>query len=94
MKFKLVDEIKKKGFPTSSKKYPYAHRKADESEKKKYPKGYKEMKKVDNKLKVRELAGKNLKSGKIEVSKKVPRKFRKEVAFHEMRENKEIKNGK
>jgi len=94
MKFKLVNEIKKKGFPTSSKKYTYAHRKADEDEKKKYPKGYEKMKKIDNKLKKGELAGKNFKSGKIEVSKKVPIKFRKEVAFHERRENKEIKNGK
>lgn len=100
MKYKLVNEIKKKGFPTSSKKYPYAHRKANEDEKKKYPKGYEKMKKIDNKLKKGELAGTHLKSGEIDISKKVPKPERKETVYHEvdelirMEKKKEIKNGR
>jgi len=35
-----------------------------------------------------ELIGKNTKSGKIEVEKKVPKALREEVAFHEKIENK------
>lgn len=83
-----------KNFPTSSKFYKTAHEKADKKEKTKYPKGYEEMKKVDRKVMKKdkkELAGKNLKSGKIEVNKIVPKKLRKEVAYHEKIENREIK---
>lgn len=83
MKYKVVDKIKKKGYPTSSKHYKSAHEQADVAEKKKYPSGYEKMKSVDEKLKDDELAGKHSKSGKIEVSKKVPPKQRNEVAYHE-----------
>ena len=87
MTYKVVKELKSKGFPTSSKRYPYAHEEADKSEKNKYGKSYESMKKVDSKLKKGELAGKNYKDGKIAVSKKVPKKYRDEVAFHERKEN-------
>jgi len=91
MKYKLVNKIKDKGFPTSSKDYKSSHEEADKSEKKKYPSGYSKMKKVDNKLSKGELSGKNSKSGKIEVSKSVPKKLRPEVAYHEKVESKNIK---
>lgn len=88
MLYKTVNKLERKGFPTDKKKYPEAHEAADKKEKKKFGKGYEKMKKVDDKLKKGELAGKNFKSGKIEVSKKVPKNLRKEVAYHEKIENK------
>lgn len=82
--------IKKKGFPLTDKKYKTSHEEADIAEKKKYPKGYKELKNIDEKISKNQLIGKNTKTGKIEVSKKVPKKLRNEVAFHEKVENKNI----
>lgn len=93
-KYYLKDRLKDSGFPTHSSFYQNAHRKAEKLEKKKFPDGYEAMKKIDEKLKKHELAGKNLKSGKIEVSKKVPKKFRNEVAYHEKMESKFIKQAK
>jgi len=87
-KYKLVDKIEKRGFPTSSPLYRKAHAAANKAEKKSYPKGFKKMEKVDNKLPKHQLAGTNKRSGKIEVSKKVPPKYRKEVALHEKVESK------
>ena len=90
--FSLMKDIEEKGFPTAEKDYEDAHKHADILEKKKYPKGYEKLKKIDNNLPKRQLAGKNLPSGKIEVSKKVPKSLRKEVAFHERVENKYLKS--
>lgn len=91
-KYKVVDKIKDKGFPTSSKYYKTAHSEADHTEKSRNPKEYAAMKKVDTKLPKGELAGKNSRSGKIEVSKKVPAPYRADVANnHERPENKNIK---
>jgi hypothetical protein len=87
--------INDKGFPSHPHdKYEKAHIKADKAEKKKYPKGYEELKKLDNTLSKHELAGKNTKSGKIEVSKKVPSPLREEVRFHEKVENKILRKKK
>jgi len=88
--------ITDEGFPIhpSKRKYERAHEKADKAEKKAFPEGYEEMKKVDAKLGKHELAGKNTKTGKIEVSKKVPPKLRKEVALHEKVESKALKKTK
>jgi len=91
MKFKIEKKITKKGFPTSSKGYKNAHEQADREEKKKFPKGYEKLKKLDEKLPKRELIGKNTKSGKIEVNKIVPKNLRQEVAFHEKMESKQLK---
>lgn len=88
MKYKVVKKLEDKGFPTHDKKYHSAHEEADKKEKKKFGKDYESMKKVDSKLSKHELAGKNLKSGKLEVSSKVPKKYRKEVSYHEEMENK------
>ena len=91
MNYKVVKELKDKGFPTHAKKYHSAHEEADKKEKKKFGKNYESMKKIDSKLGKHELAGKNFRSGKIEVSSKVPKKYRKEVAYHEEIENKILK---
>jgi hypothetical protein len=82
--------IKREGFPTSSKRYKEAHELANKKEKAKYPSGYEKMKKVDAKLKPNELAGKSTKLGEVIVSYKVPKGLRKEVAYHERVENKEL----
>jgi hypothetical protein len=87
--YHVANELNDKGFPEHPKKaYEKSHKKADAAEKKKYPKGYEELKKIDRKLGKNELIGKNTKSGKIEVSKKAPRNLRPEIAMHERTENK------
>lgn len=86
-KYTIKPKLKNSGYPTHSSLYPWAHKKTDKAEKAKYPKGYAEMKKIDAKLSKNELAGKNLRSGKIEVSRKVPKRLRSEVAFHEKTES-------
>jgi hypothetical protein len=91
MKYKLEKKIIRKGFPTATKQYPTAHEEASKDEKKKYPKGYEKLKKLDEKLPAGQLIGKNTRSGKIEVSKVVPKKERNEVAFHERDENRRIR---
>jgi len=85
-KYTIVKNLRAKGWPTSNKSYQEAHEIADSKEKKKYGKSYEYMKKVDSKLKKGQLAGKNTKTGKIEVSAKVPKKYRPEVALHERTE--------
>lgn len=90
--FQIKSQLTDSGFPTHSSRYKQAHRKANEAEEKKYgKKNFKELEKIDNKIGAHRLAGKNLESGKIEVSKKVPEKFRKEVAYHEKIESKNLK---
>lgn len=94
-KYKLANKLMDKGYPEHTKEYKYAHEKAVKAEKRKYGKTqFKKMSKVDSKLSKHELAGKNLKSGKIEVSKKVPKKFRGEVAYHEKVESKILRKNK
>ncbi len=88
---KIVKKLTDKGFPKSSKFYKEAHSEADNKERRRYPRAYANMKIVDKRLAKHELAGKNLKSGKIEISSKVPKKDRKDVALHERTENKAIK---
>jgi hypothetical protein len=91
-KYKVVHKIPDRGFPVSSKRYKSDHEQADKAEKKKFgAKSYDKMKKVDAGLHKHELAGKNSKTGKIEVSEKVPPKYRKEVAYHEKVENKKLR---
>jgi hypothetical protein len=89
--YHLVKSLKKNGYPTSDSHYQAAHQAANKSEKSRYPTGYQKMKIVDEKLPSGELAGKNLKSGKVEVSEKVPSKLRKETAFHEHKESERLK---
>ena len=94
-RYELKPKIKDKGFPTDQgKSYRSAHEQADIKEKAAYSNGYAAMKKIDAELPKGELAGKNTKSGKIEVSAKVPRSLRREVAFHEKTENKILRKKK
>lgn len=88
--YHLKKKIVRAGFPTDSKEYKKAHQFADKMEKKKYPKGYEKMKRIDAKLNSHELSGKSNKSGKITVSYKVPKKLRSEVAYHENVENEKL----
>lgn len=85
MNYKLVNQIKIGGFPTSSKKYPYAHRKANEAEKQKYgTRNFKALEKVIQKrLPIGELAGTHTKEGQIRISKRIPKKYRAEIEHHE-----------
>lgn len=94
--FKLAEKLTDKGFPTHPKKaYRTAHEEASKKEKMKFPrKDYDTLKKMDYNSPKGELLGKNTKKGKIEVSKKVPAKLRKEVAFHEKTENKILRSRK
>jgi hypothetical protein len=93
--WQTISKLTDKGFPLNTRGYKEAHREANKAEKKKFgKKAFNEMKKVDSKLHSHELAGKNSKTGKIEVSKKVPSKYRKEVAYHEEVENKILRKKK
>jgi len=90
-KIKIVSKIIRKGFPTNDKNYKEAHAEADRVEKKKNPREYREMKKLDKKLPQGELMGTHTKSGKVTESKKVPKRDRKGVYTHEIEENKASK---
>lgn len=93
--YRLVSSLNDSGFPTHSRDYDSAHRKANKAEKEQFgTRSFKAMEKVDSRLKKHELAGKNLKSGKIEVSEKVPKKLRAEVALHEAVESKALRKKK
>jgi hypothetical protein len=88
----VVNDLNKsKSWPTDSKYFKTAHVNADKAEKKKYGKSYERMEGIDAKLQKNELAGHNTKTGEIKVNKKIPKGFRKEVAFHEQKEFKKIK---
>lgn len=89
IKYELKDKLTTKGFPYQEPGYRTAHEEASKAEKKKFgKKSYNKLKKMDEEFPVGELIGKNLKSGKIEVSRKVPKPLRQEVAYHETVENK------
>lgn len=80
---KLVNKITKKD-PYANKNILHAHIKADKVEKKAYPKGYQQTKKMDDKLHKHEYVGENfIKSNTIKISKKIPKSMRKEVILHE-----------
>jgi hypothetical protein len=83
LKYSTVDKILWEKYPMGSRRYHDAHRDANREEKKEYPKGYQQMKKVDDELPDDEYSGTHNRKGKIEVSKKVPPKDREEVALHE-----------
>jgi hypothetical protein len=91
MKTKIVSKIKRKGYPENTKDYPEAHSEASNQEKKKFPVGYKKLKMLDKKIPQGEMIGGHTKSGKVTVSKKVPKGERREVAYHERIELKDEK---
>lgn len=89
-KYVVKPRLTDSSFPTHDEFYKEAHRIATKFEKRKYPKGFEELKHLDMKVSKHELIGKNLKSGKIEVSKRVPKRLRNEVVYHEHIEHENI----
>lgn len=85
MKFTVVDKIKKEGWPRKSKEYKRAHKIADRAEKRKY--GRTESATIGSKIPKGELPGASTRAGEIKVSIKVPKRHRKEIAYHEKREH-------
>lgn len=81
-------------YPESSKDFSKANDYANREEKKKYPKGYKKLEKIDSHLHKGEILGHINKKGKITISKKVPKKQREEVAYHEKMERKKLSEKK
>lgn len=103
MAYKIVPKIKRKGWPTNSKKWKKAHNTANSAERKANPKLFKAIQKRIATMPSNELAGTHTKSGKIKVSrkflKKFPKKMRKRVAesigkIHEPTEHKHMKGKK
>lgn len=91
---KIVKRIKKAGWPVYtksgkliSKKWKKAHEAANRAALKKF--GSKTAKAV-NKIKIpnNELLGSHTRGGKIIISKRVPKKLRPAIAYHERVENK------
>ena len=82
--------LEEKGSQVTNKGYKTAHEKADKQEKAKYPKAYEDLKQQVRKIPKGQLLGK-VEKGKIEVSKKVPKSERNEVAYHEASEKKSLK---
>ncbi len=92
-KYKVVNSITRKGYPTASKYYREAHSEASNAEKKAFPKGYVKLKKLTNskKFPANKLAATHTKNGKVMVAKKagsvnIPKKFDREEALHEIKE--------
>jgi hypothetical protein len=90
MKLKIVSKLSDHGYPYHAKGYKTAHKEASASEKKRFPKGYEELKKKERSLDKHELMGKNTKSGKIEIEDKF-KKYAKELSYHEMEEHKNLR---
>jgi len=91
VKYTLKDKLTDKGYPVHTKEYQAAHRKANRAEKRASPADYKDVNALETHLPNGELLGKNLRNGKIEVSKKVPAKLRQNVATHEKSEYETMK---
>jgi hypothetical protein len=85
----LKQKLSDHGYPTSSRNYPTAHEEADKLEKRKFPAGYKVLKKAVRGLAKHELMGKNTRAGKIEVESKFKHNA-KEIAYHERMEHKNL----
>ena len=91
--YEIKRKLSDKGFPTHDRNYKSAHEKANKKEKEKYgEKNYKALGKYVSKAAKHELLGKNTQKGKIEVSSKVPKKYRDEVAYHEQVESKNLRS--
>lgn len=93
--YHLVDKISAKGYPVDSGRYKTAHEEATKKERNLFPKkNYEELKHMDKTIAKGELIGKNDKAGRVSVSKRVPKKLRAEVAFHERVESQRMRKKK
>ncbi len=92
MKAKIVKHISNKGYPINNKCYPRAHKQANKAEKEKYGKRrFNKLNAIINKtLPKGELAGKHTQSGIIQLSNKIPLKYRNQIKFHELIEMNEM----
>lgn len=90
-KYKIEPKLTKPGYPYMQKDYAKVNSEADTDEKKKSPKGYRQMKKVDASLPKGEFAATISKNGKVKISSKVPKSLRKEAAEHDRDELKRMK---
>ncbi len=84
-KIKIQQSISNKGYPTNNKCYTNAHKKANEAEIEKYgKKRFDELNTLINKILPKgELAGSHTKNGIIKRSDKIPKKYWKQIDFHE-----------
>jgi len=91
-----VKDIVDTGWPTSSKRYPNAHRKASKLEKEHVgTKQYKSFNKwIAKHIKKGNLAGKTTRSGRVKEAANIPKRFRWELWFHEKEEYKILKHRK
>lgn len=85
-KIKIIDKILDKGYPITNKCYPQAHKQADKAEIKHYGKHkFNKLNKIINQtIPEGELARKHTKQGIIQLSSKIPQKYRNQVKFHEL----------
>lgn len=90
-KYQVEKKLTKSGYPYKQKDYEKVNAEADTAEKKKYPKNYARMKKVDASLDKDEFAATISKSGKVKVNAKVPKSLREEAAYHDKIELKKLK---
>ena len=89
IKFEVVSRFTKKMGADEDKDYKQAHKIACQEERKYFPEGFEELNKII-KANPNDWLGDNFKGGRIIVSKLVPEHLRKEVAFHEYVERREI----
>lgn len=84
MAYKLVKKIKRAGWPTTSKKWRSAHSKANLAEKKRFgKKAFAKVQAIVKKMPKDELLGTHTKKGLIRISKRVPKPYRPQIAYHE-----------
>lgn len=94
IKIKLLNKIPIKGYPRTSKCYKQAHQRANIAEIKKYGKQHfnKLNKLIKTILPINELAGKHTKQGIIQLSNKIPKRYRNQIKFHELIEMNNMKS--
>lgn len=82
-KIRVLNKIISHGYPVSSPRYRKSHAEADNAEKRHYPRAYRDLKKYSKKLGKNELLATHDKKGNILISKKVPRRDRRDIILHE-----------
>jgi hypothetical protein len=93
--YKLVTRIKRKGWPTTSKKWRKAHNEANKHERKRFGKrAFKAVQKIVERMPPDELLGTHTKTGKIRISSRVPKKYRPQIAAHERFEHRLMRGKK
>lgn len=82
--YKLVKRIKRKCWPTTSKRWRKSHDEANRQEKKRFgKKAFAKVQAIVRKMPKNELLGTHTKKGNIRISSRVPKAYRGQVAYHE-----------